>query len=123
MMKYLQYLILPALMFGPMAASAQVDLNEGLEEVGGTGYGVSGEPKGLEEIVGQIINVFLGILGVVFLILTIYAGILWMTAAGNDEKIGQAKKILTSSIIGLVIVLAAYSIASFVVTELSTATA
>ena len=48
---------------------------------------------------------------------------MWMTAAGNDDKVATAKKIMTAGIIGLVIVLAAFGIAKFVVNALITATA
>lgn len=60
-----------------------------------------------------IIRIILTVLGVVFLILTIYAGFTWMTAGGNDEKVEQAKKMLQRSIIGLIIIFSAYSITIF----------
>jgi RsiW-degrading membrane proteinase PrsW (M82 family) len=55
---------------------------------------------------------------VVFLILIIYGGILWMTAAGNEEKVKKAKELITEALIGLVIVLAAYAISYFVLNQL-----
>jgi hypothetical protein len=33
-----------------------------------------------------------------------------MTAAGNEEQVGKSKKIMTSAIVGLIIVVAAYAI-------------
>ncbi len=74
-------------------------------------------------IVGRIINVFLSVLGLIFLILTVYAGYLWMTARGNEEIVKKAKETLTNSVIGLILVLVAYSIARFVVGRLVAATA
>ena len=38
------------------------------------------------QIVGYIINLILGFLGALFLLLIIFGGITWMTAAGNQEK-------------------------------------
>lgn len=73
-------------------------------------------------IVGRIINVALGLLGTVAIILVIYAGFLWMTAGGNDDQIGKAKGILTAAIIGLVIILTAYTITNFVLGNLFQAT-
>lgn len=69
----------------------------------------------LPQLVGRLVNVFLGILGVVFLVLAIYAGYKWMTAQGDEKAVGEAKTTLTNSIIGLIIIAAAYSISSFVI--------
>lgn len=62
----------------------------------------------------SIINTILTVLGTIMLLLVFYAGFLWMTAAGNDDQIGKAKGILVSAIIGLIIILSAYSITTFV---------
>ena len=72
------------------------------------------EPKSLAEIIGAIIGIFLSFLGVIFLILILYGGFIWMTSGGNEIKVIRAKKILTNAIIGLIIVLSAYSITYFV---------
>ena len=74
------------------------------------------------DVVANVIGIVLGLLGVVFLVLLIYAGILWMTAAGNSDQVDKARNILVTSIIGLVITLAAFSISNFVVDSLLTAT-
>ena len=52
--------------------------------------------------------------GVAFLILMIYGGILWMTSQGNDTQIKKAKGILINGIIGLVIVIFAYAITAYI---------
>ncbi len=67
-----------------------------------------------EKITGVIIKSFLSILGIIFFILIIYAGFLWMTAAGNEEKITKAKKILISSAIGITIIFASYAITTII---------
>lgn len=74
------------------------------------------------EIVSYIIKLLLSFLGVIFIVLIIYAGFLWMTAAGNEEKISKGKNIMASAIIGLAIVLAAYLITYFVIDNLLLAT-
>ena len=119
-----KYLILPMLVLFPLVGHAAgiTGLESQLEKVGGEAFGTQGAPTELTTIVGTIINVLLGLLGVIFLILTIYAGFVWMTAGGNEEKVKKAQGILTTGIIGLVIVLAAYSIAGFVISQLATAT-
>ena len=72
--------------------------------------------------IAQIIKAILGFLGVIFIVLIIYAGFLWMTSAGNEEKAGKAKKIITAAIIGLVIVLSAYAITIYVTDKIVGAT-
>lgn len=73
-----------------------------------------GEPRSLGEIVGALIGVFLSFLGVIFFILILYGGFTWMTSGGNEQKILKAKRILTQAVIGIIIVISAYSITSFV---------
>ena len=70
----------------------------------------------LSASIGGIIRAVLSMIGVIFLVLTLYAGILWMTAAGNEEKVTKAGNILKSSVIGLLIVVAAYGITALVMT-------
>jgi hypothetical protein len=41
----------------------------------------------------------------------IYGGYLWMTAGGKEEQVTQAKKWITNSVIGLIIIGFAYLIA------------
>jgi len=62
---------------------------------------------------GLIISVVLSLVGVIFLILMIYAGILWMTASGNEQQISKAKGLLVNAIIGLIVVLSAYALTNF----------
>lgn len=64
-----------------------------------------------------IINIFLGLIGIVFTAYLIYGGFLWMTAAGNQDEITKAKKIITNSVIAIVIILAAFAISRFVLGE------
>ena|SRR6056297_1329398 len=69
-----------------------------------------------------LIQILLSFLGIVFVILMIYGGYLWMTAHGNDDQLTKAKKLMTAAIIGIVVVLAAYAITWFVMNQLSTQT-
>ena len=48
----------------------------------------------------------------------IYAGFEWMTAQGDEKKVDKAKDTLTRAVIGLIIIIAAYSITYFVFTSL-----
>ncbi|MFA5163677.1 MAG: pilin [Patescibacteria group bacterium] len=101
----------------PALAQTQVDKSYGLDETMGADNSKlrqalsDTDPR---ERVGQIIGIILSFIGVVFLVLMIYAGILWMTAAGNDQQVNKAKNLLINAIIGLIIVFAAYAITAYV---------
>jgi uncharacterized membrane protein (Fun14 family) len=99
---------------------AQTDLSQDIAQKSGYGS-VTGNT--LSETVGKIIKIILGLLGIVFLALTVYAGALWMTAAGEEEKVTKAMGILKTSVVGLIIILAAYSITYFVLDSIFKATA
>ena len=64
--------------------------------------------------VGLVISVALSLLGVVFLILMIYGGFVWMNSRGNEQDVEKAKNIIRNSIVGLLIVVAAYGITVFI---------
>lgn len=107
------FALLPLLaMFAVAPPVHAVNIGEGLGDVGGAAELSDTE---LPEIIGTLINVFLSILGIIFLVLVLYAGFLWMTAAGDTGKVDKAKTLLTQAIIGLILILASYAIANFVV--------
>ncbi len=80
--------------------------------------GFKHDSLGLVNMIATIISAVLGLLGVIFLILIIFAGYNWMTAAGEEEKVTKAKDTLTRAIIGLVIIICAYLITIFVFSHL-----
>jgi hypothetical protein len=125
-MRYLKNLLVSAALVAlPLGfaviphAHAAVNLTDKLGEV----QKKSGQTDvPLTETVGRLISVFLGLLGVIFLVLVIYAGFIWMTAQGDPKAVDKARNILISAVVGLVILLASYAISSFVITQLTTAT-
>lgn len=74
-----------------------------------------GEDKSPEEYIGNILLLVFSFVGLVFFVLTIYAGIQWMTAQGNSSQVDKAKDTLIKAIVGLVIIMAAYGITFFFV--------
>lgn len=60
------------------------------------------------------IKSFLSLLGLVFLVLILYAGYSWMTARGDEQQVTKAKDTIQRAAIGLAVVLAAYAITYFV---------
>ncbi len=69
--------------------------------------------------IGRVVKAFLALLGIIAVALIIYAGFLWMTSAGNPEKIDRAKKIIIDAVIGLLIILSAYAIVAFILHALT----
>lgn len=97
------------LLFAPRLARA---VSTGLEATG-SAAGLS-EGPGLSEKVGLVIGALLGLIGVIFLIIIIYAGLLWMTAMGDSAKITKARQMIINSILGLIVVFGAYAITNYV---------
>lgn len=73
----------------------------------------------IPSLIGGLLGKVLGFTGTIFFVLVVYAGMLWMTAAGNEEQTTKAKKILGAAIVGLIIVLSAYAITRFIGDTLS----
>ncbi len=65
-------------------------------------------------IVGTVISVALSLLGIIFIILIIYAGFRWMTAGGDEEQIKKSGATIRSAILGLLIVIGAFAIWLFI---------
>lgn len=103
--------------FSAVPVLAQVDA--GLNEVGGVIPLTAEDPR---TIIVRLINISLGLIGIILVSLIVYAGFLWMTSGGASEKTEQAKKILRNSIIGLVIIVSSWAITRFVIERLLDAT-
>src|SRR3989339_1528209 len=100
----------------PTVAAAQASL--GIEYGASTGLG----SRDLKDTITAVLNVLLGFLGIIAVIVILLGGFKWMTAMGNEEKVGEAKKLIGAGIVGLVIILAAYAIAIYVVSTIASAT-
>jgi hypothetical protein len=104
-------------------AMAQIQIEENLRNTGAGIYGQGNQPEQqLPEMIGNIINVVLGLLGIVMVIYVILGGWKYMSSGGSDEGAKKGKTMLLNAVIGLAIILAAYSISSFVISRLITAT-
>ena len=85
----------------------------GLNEVNNIGLpSGTNDPKQMAIDVVTYLMTFLGIIAVVVVLL---GGFKWMVAAGNDDKVAEAKKTIIAGIIGLVIIIAAYAIVQIIV--------
>jgi len=79
-----------------------------------TAVGQAGGSKTLRELAVTIINYVLGFLGLIAVAMIIYGGVSYVTAAGDQTKVDNAKKVIMYAIIGLVIVILSYAIVSAV---------
>lgn len=97
--------------------NAQVDL--GLETINDNISLSANDPR---VIATRIINIAMLVLGLIAVGLVIGGGFIWMTSNGQEDKIETAKKILKNGVIGLIIILSAWGIATFVLSRLISAT-
>jgi len=105
------------------ANSAADQALSGLKKTATEGFGEA--PSGtvtIPSIAGKLIGAVLAFIGVLFFGLMVYGGILWMIARGNEEQVTKAKDLIMAAIIGLIIVLSAYAITSFIGTSLTSTT-
>ena len=107
------------LMFSLLSQAATFDdINKNIQAGGqAAGYETGND---YTVVIGQIIKTLLSIVGALFVVLFVYGGFLWMTAetgAGRNQ-LEKAKKVFTMAIIGLLIIVAAYAITSFVVSTI-----
>ncbi len=101
-------LVAPAFVL-TLPAQAQIDIGQQHAENIGLG---NRDPKSI--IVG-VIQVILGFLGLLAVIIILIGGFKWMTSGGSDDKVAEARKLIVSGIIGLLIVLAAWGISLWVI--------
>jgi len=124
-MKRLKYLVIPTLIL----FLAWLNLNPSLAATSSSAINLNtqashfGSKAGFAEtslgtIIALIVEIMLGFLAVIFLVLIIFAGFRWMTAAGNEQQVEKSLATIKSAAIGLLIVLAAYSITYFVFNKL-----
>ena len=107
--------------FGVIGNSLAASSTVGIGQAGENLKGVAGETglKGdLSTALGSVIQGVLSILGTIFFIMMVYAGVLWTSARGNEDQVTKAKDIITAAIIGLVITMGAFAITVFVSSRL-----
>ena len=119
-----QFMLAQNFTFTETKAAGLIDQQEGFRSGGDIqkAFGQTGAPRDIRLITAKIIKVFLGVLGIIFVALLVAAGYKWMTAVGNEDKIKEAKGQITTAVIGLLIILAAYSITDFVINQIRKAT-
>lgn len=110
-------MILPGLIF---AQSGLSQVQGGLNQTAGdTGLKTSND---LPTIIGRFVNYMFAVVGVVFMTITLVGGYLWMTAGGNEEKIGKAKGFIVNGINGMIVIFLSYALVYTMLAALKAAT-
>lgn len=95
------------------------DTQTGMGEIGSAFGEDSNSIKDVRYRIVKIINVILTVLGLIVVVLIIFAGFKWMTAAGNEEAVKKAQGIIKNAVIGLLIILLAWSVTLFIMRRLA----
>lgn len=119
-MKYFLIIAIIGIISLPMITMAQVTNDTGNAAIRQLNVGAGFEegedvvPNSPGQIVVRIIKVVLSILGMLFTVLMVYAGFLYLTARGEEDQVTKAKNTIKAAIIGLIIIILSYAITSFV---------
>jgi len=115
----LALMFLPTIVFGAVAGTGSADPTSALNNaVAGTGLETN---KSVAAFAGGIIVAILGALGLLLMVLIVYAGVLWVTSQGEAAKVKKAQDLIKQAVIGIIIVFSAYALEQFVVYNLEQA--
>lgn len=114
--------------FAPLPATAQtgplIEIQNRLEPIGEkfNQRDLLRHPDNLQGVlvgrIAAVIRIFLTLLAIIFVLLIIYGGYLWMTAFGNEERVKQGQSVLRQSLIGLIIIVVAFAVTQFLILNL-----
>jgi len=106
-------LIFSAILFfvKPVFAQGYVsELQRQMDATAGTQGGKLGAASDPRMIAAVVINIFIGLLGLLTTAYMVYAGFLMLTSNGNEEKMSISRNMIKNGVIGLVIIFSAYGI-------------
>jgi hypothetical protein len=112
----LALLVSPVIASKALAQTTDINTTFGITDVN-TALGGSLGAQGTDPrvIITQILNIALGFLGIIAVGIILFGGFKWMTAAGNEDKVEEAKKVLSAGVIGLLIVLCSWALATYAI--------
>lgn len=119
-------LFMLGMVVAPQAALAQANVTEGdifgTKEIDDADNGIALGKASIQTTVVRLINVALSLLGIIAVVIVLIGGFKWMTAGGNEDKVAEARKLIFAGIVGMAIILSAWAIARFVLSNLASAT-
>ena len=80
--------------------------------------GISAEADPIAEIYGRLIRAVLGVMGSVTLLVFVYGGVLWLTSAGNQERVKKGGQTMVWAAVGIFVIFASYAILTLVINSL-----
>lgn len=83
-----------------------------------TGVDQAQNLQDIPTFLGTGIRAALGLVATIFFVLMFYGGMRWFTSRGEEESVKAGRDTITAALIGLIIVLSAYSITNLVQTRL-----
>jgi cytochrome bd-type quinol oxidase subunit 2 len=113
--------IIIALSFATPTVLAAGSLGDAVSNLGKSGKEAGTTEAEVETVVGTAINAALTLVGLIFLVLMVYAGYLWMTARGEEGQVEKAQKIISAAVIGLVLVMSAAAITKLITSRFESA--
>jgi lysylphosphatidylglycerol synthetase-like protein (DUF2156 family) len=96
--------------FLPTASAALITPGDSPGEVAAA----TGGEGSIRALVLKIVNYFLTFLGIVAVLMLIYAGVTYVTAGGEQDKVDSAKKIIMYALVGIIIILLSFAIVNTV---------
>ncbi len=105
-------LFVSLLLFNNSALAYQDPVGDGIRMVNDYSALTSRDPR---SVAGDFIMIALSFLGIIAVIVVIYAGFQWMTSGGNQEKVASSKKMLIAGLIGLLIILLSLAITRWLI--------
>ncbi len=108
--------------FVPVMARAQVAdaIRSGLNAAAKPSGYLGGETKPVV-IIGNVLNALLGFMGIVLVLYFLYGGFLYMTSSGDSKKVESAKDTIKNAVIGMIIIVTAFALTTFVLEALANA--
>ena len=73
----------------------------------------------LSTSIGQIVSGVMGLIGSIMFLYLLYGGFRWMVAGGDAKGVSEAQSIIKNAVIGIAIIIFAYTLASFVIDRLA----
>lgn len=119
-MKRLRFPLTAFLLLFATDAWAEPTLTQtGLKAAGGSaGFGTNSSPA---TVVAAIVNGVLGLSGLIFVVMIVWGGVQYLIAQGDPDRVKNAKATMTWSVVGLIAILAAYAVTTFLFTTLGAA--
>jgi hypothetical protein len=97
-----------------IATESLFESQEGIEDMKNA-FGWGEENPDVRVIIANIIKIILGFLGIIFVCLMIFAGVRYMTSAGNEDQAKKSLSQIKDAVIGLVIVLTSWVITTAII--------